>query len=138
MSNGWGDGERSGRFAALLALAGGATALASLALAGAAGEPYLGSDGVNGWLVVFAAGLLSGLVAFPFGVELRLRERYADRDRRWEVSLLVWGAVAIAVLAVSILTGFDTGTLAGAAALIAAIEAGLVIVTIGAWLVSGG
>ncbi len=138
MSNGWGDSERSGRIAALLAVGGGATALISLILAGAAGEPYLSADGVNGWLVVFAAGLLAALVAFPFGIELRLRERYADRDRRWEVSLLVWGALAIVVLVVAFVAGFDTGTLAGAAGLIAAIEAGLVIATIGVWLLSGG
>ena len=110
----------------------------SLLLACAAGEPYLGADGVNGWLVVFAAGLLAALIAFPFGIELRLRERHPDRDRRWEVSLLIWGGVAIGLLAIAILTGFDTGTLAGAAALIAAIEAGLVVATIGVWLVSGG
>ena len=139
MSNGWGDGERSGRFAGLLALGGAADrGCVALLLASAAGEPYLGADGVNGWLVVFAAGLLAALIAFPFGIELRLRERHPDRDRRWEVSLLVWGGVAIASWRSRILTGFDTGTLAGAAALIAAIEAGLVIATIGVWLVSGG
>src|SRR5687767_8047242 len=123
MSNGWGDSERSGRVAGLLALGGGATAAVSLVLAGAAGEPYLEADGVNGWLVVFAAGLLAALVAFPFGVELRLRERYPDRDRRWEAALLIWGAVSGVVLAAAILAGFDTGTLGGAAGLIAAIEA---------------
>ncbi len=138
MSNGWGDGERSGRFAALLALGGGATALVSLLLAGAVGEPYLEADGVNGWLVVFAAGLLAALVAFPFGIESRLRGRYPDRDRRWEVSLLVWGGLAIALLAIAVIAGFETGTLAGAAGLITAIEAGLVVATIGVWLVSGG
>ena len=138
MANGWGDSERSGRIAAVLAVGGGVTAVVSLILAGAAGEPYLSADGVNGWLVVFAAGLLAALVAFPFGIELRLRERYADRDRRWEVSLLVWGALAVVVLVVAFAAGFDTGTLAGAAGLIAAIEAGLVIATIGVWLVSGG
>ena len=63
MSNGWGDGERSGRVAGLLALAGGTTAVVSLVLAGATGEPYLAADGVNGWLVVFAAGLLAALVS---------------------------------------------------------------------------
>lgn len=138
MSNGWGDSERTGRAAALLAIGGAATALVSLILAGAAGEPYLEADGVNGWLVVFAAGLLAALIAFPFGVELRLRERYADRDRRWEVSLLVWGGLSAVILVVAILAGFDTETLAGAAGLIAAIEAGLVIATIAVWLVSGG
>jgi len=138
VSNGWGDSERTGRAAALLAIGGAATALVSLILAGAAGEPYLEADGVNGWLVVFAAGLLAALIAFPFGVELRLRERYADRDRRWEVSLLVWGGLSAVILVVAILAGFDTETLAGAAGLIAAIEAGLVIATIAVWLVSGG
>ena len=57
-ANGWGESERTGRVAALLAVGGGATAVVSLLLAGAAGEPYLEADGVNGWLVVFAAGLL--------------------------------------------------------------------------------
>ena len=137
MSNGWGESERTGRVAALLAVGGGATAVVSLLLAGAAGQPYLEADGVNGWLVVFAAGLLAALVAFPFGIELRLRERYADRDRRWEVSLLVWGGLAAAILVIAFLAGFDTGTLAGAAGLIAAIEAGLVVATIGVWLLAG-
>lgn len=137
MSNGWGDSERTGRVAGLLAVGGGATVLVSLLLAGATGEPYLEADGVNGWLVVFAAGLLAALVAFPFGIELRLRDRYADRDKRWEVSLLVWGGLAATVLAIAFLAGFDTGTLAGAAGLIAAIEAGLVVATVGVWLLAG-
>lgn len=138
MANGWGDSERSGRLAGLLALGGGATASVALALAAATGDPYLEADGVNGWLVVFAGGLLALLVSFPFGIELRLRDRYRDRDRRWEVSLLVWGGLAAIVLALALAVGFDTATLAGAAGLIAAIEAGLVIVTIGVWLLSGG
>ena len=121
----------------LLAVGGAATAVVSLALAGAAGEPYLEADGVNGWLVVFAAGLLAALVAFPFGIELRLRDRFADRDRRWEVALLVWGGFAAVVLVIAFLAGFDTGTLAGAAGLIAAIEAGLVVATILVWLLAG-
>jgi hypothetical protein len=138
VANGWGDSERSGRLAGLLALGGGATASVALALAAATGDPYLEADGVNGWLVVFAGGLLALLVSFPFGIELRLRDRYRDRDRRWEVSLLVWGGLAAIVLALALAVGFDTATLAGAAGLIAAIEAGLVIVTIGVWLLSGG
>lgn len=122
----------------LLAVGGTGIAVVSLLLASVAGEPYLESDGVNGWLVVFAAGLLAALIAFPFGIEVHMRERQPDRDRRWEVSLLVWGGVALALLAIAILTGFDTGTLAGAAALIAAIESGLVVATIAVWLVAGG
>jgi hypothetical protein len=138
VTNGWGDSERSGRIAGVLAVGGGAIALVSLALAGAAGEPYLQADGVNGWLVVFAAGMLAVLIALPFGLELRLRDRYPDRDRRWELALLIWGGLAAVLLVVSFVAGFDTGTLGGAAGLIAAIEAGLVIVTIGVWLLSGG
>jgi hypothetical protein len=124
--------------AGLLALSGGATAAVSLVLAGASGAPYLEADGVNGWIVVFAAGLLAALIAVPFGLELRLRDRYPDRDRRWEVALLLWGGLGVILLAVAFAAGFDTGTLAGAAGLIAAIEAGLVIATIALWLLAGG
>lgn len=138
MENPWQDRGGTGRFAALLALAGALTALASLALAGAAGAPYLSGDGVNGWVVVFAAGLLACLVALPFGIELRLRDRYADHDKRWEVALVAWGAVGAALLVAAIVAGFDTGTLAGAAALITAIESGGVLATIVAWLLAGG
>ncbi len=135
---GWGSPEPGGRFAVSLALGGGAVAVAALILAAATGEPYLGSDGVNGWIVVFAAALLSALIAFPFGLEVRLRERQADRDRRWELSLLVWGALSIGILCISLLVGFDTGTLAGTAALIAAIESAIVIATVVLWLLAGG
>jgi hypothetical protein len=138
VANGWDGGERGGRFAGLLALGGGLVAILALVFAGAAGEPYLAADGVNAWIVVFAAGLLAGLVSMPFGLELRLRERYPDRDRRWEVSLLIWGALAGALLALALAVGFDTGTLLGAAALLAAIECGLVLATIVVWLLSGG
>ena len=136
--NPWEDSGRTGRLAGVLAVGGTATAVVSLVLAGAAGEPYLSGDGVNGWIVVFAAGLLAALIAFPFGLELRLRDRYPDHDRRWEVALLVWGVAAAAVLAIALLAGFDTATLAGAAGLIAAIESGGVIATIVVWLLSGG
>ena len=138
MSNGWGDGERSGRFAALLALGGVATALVSALLAGATGEPYLEADGVNPWLVVFAAGLIAALLAFPFGLEVWLRERNPDRDKRWETSLVIWGLVAGALLAVGLVAGFDTSTLGGAIGLILVIESALVAGTVVVWLVSGG
>jgi hypothetical protein len=138
MSNGWGDEERSGRFAALLAIGGAATALLSVVFAGATGEPYLEADGVNPWIVVFAAGLMAALVAFPFGFEVRLRERYPDRDKRWEASLVVWGLVAGALLATGLVAGFDTGTLGGALGLILVIESALVVGTVVVWLLSGG
>lgn len=138
VANGWGDPERTGRVAGLTATAGAGAAVLGLILAGATGEPYLSADGVNGWLVVFAAGLLAAFVALPFGIEWRLRERFGDRDRRWEVALLLWGAIALAALVIGFLAGFDTGTVAGAAGLIAAIEAGLVVATIVTWLLAGG
>ena len=69
-------------------------AVAGLILAGVAGPPYLSSDGVNGWIVVFAAGLFASLVAVPFGVEARLRSRYPDRDARWDRAVPVWGGSA--------------------------------------------
>ena len=136
--NPWEDSGRTGRLAGLLAVGGSGTALVSLVLAGAAGEPYLGSGGVNGWIVVFAAGLLAALISFPFGLELRLRGRYPEHDRRWEVTLLWWGAAALVVLALAFVAGFDTGTLAGAAGLIAAIESIAVTGTIVVWLLSSG
>ena len=138
MSNGWGDDERSGRFAALLAVGGGATAIVSVLLAAAGGEPYLEADGVNPWIVVFAAGLMAALVAFPFGFEVRLRERYPDRDKRWEAALVVWGLLAGALLATGLAAGFDTGTLGGAVGLILTIESALVVGTVVVWLLSGG
>jgi len=138
MSNGWGENERSGRFAALLALSGTATAVLSILLAGAAGAPYLEADGVNPWLVVFAAGLLSALIAFPFGLEVRLRERYPDRDKRWETSLVAWGLAAGALFAAGLAAGFDTATLGGSVGLILVIESGLVVGTVVVWLISGG
>jgi hypothetical protein len=138
MSNGWGEEEGSGRFAALLAVGGGATALVSVLLAAAKGDPYLEADGVNPWIVVFAAGLMAALIAFPFGFEVRLRERYPDRDKRWEASLVVWGLVAGALLAAGLIAGFDTSTLGGAIGLILAIESALVVGTVVVWLLSGG
>jgi len=138
MSNGWGDGERSGRFAALLALSGTAVAVVSALLAGAAGGPYLEDDGVNPWLVVFAASLMCALVAFPFGLEVRLRERFPDRDKRWETSLIIWGLVAAVLLAVGLIAGFKTATLGGAIGVIVVIESALVAGTVLVWLVAGG
>ena len=134
MSNGWGDGEQSGRFAALLAIGGAGTAVVSALLAAAAGEPYLEADGVNPWIVVFAAGLMAALIAFPFGLEVRLRERYPDRDKRWEAALVVWGLVAGALLALGLIAGFDTATLRGALGLILALEAALIVATVVVWL----
>lgn len=138
MAEGWGGRDPDGRLAAGLAIGGSGVAVVSLLLAAAGGAPYLEADGVNPWIVVFAAGLLTALIAFPFGFEVSLRGRYPDRDRRWEVSLLAWGAVSVGVLIVAFMAGFDTDTLGGAAGLIAAIESAIVVATVVVWLISGG
>ncbi len=129
--------------APLLALAAGSgLALAGLLLAGAKGAPYLTSDSVNVWIVVFAAGLLAALFATPFAIERRMRQSIDESDRRWERSLLAWGAVAIGVLLAGFLLGVSADwasgdSLAGAAGLLITIEAVLVLGTMVVWLLSG-
>jgi hypothetical protein len=134
------------RGAALAALAGAAAAPVALLLAGLAGGPYLTADRVNGWVVVFAAALLLALVAAPFVLERALRERRGGgepglRDERWEGAALAWGGLSLAVLAVAIPIGlaesFSGSSLAGTAALLATIEAGLVLATLLLWLLAG-
>ncbi len=128
--------------APFLALAAGAgLAVAGLLLAGATGAPYLTSEAVNPWVILFAAGALAALYAIPFVSERRMRRRIEDRDRRWERALLAWGAMAIGVLLAGVLFGvageWSGSSLAGTAGLLVTIEAALVIVTMIFWLVSG-
>ena len=123
-------------------VAGCGLSFAGLVLAEAAGEPYLTTDSVNAWIVVFAAGLLGALFAAPFAIERRMRPRIADGDRRWERALLAWGAVAIVVLLAGFLLGVSAdwasgSSLAGAAGLLITIEAALVLGTMVVWLLSG-
>ena len=49
----------------------------SLVLAAIAGPPYLGLEGINGWMIVFVAALLAALIATPFVLEARLRGSYS-------------------------------------------------------------
>ena len=116
-------------------------AVAGVILAGVTGAPYLSSEGVNGWIVVFAAGLFAALVAVPFGVEARLRSRYPDREARWDRAVPVWGGIGLLVLVAGALVGaggsFSGNSLAGAAGLLAVIEGGLVVVTTLSMLLSG-
>lgn len=130
----------SGRSLGLATLAAALISLVSLALAAAAGSPYLSSDRVNGWIVVFAFALLALLVAIPFALERRLRARQPDRDKRWERSILIWGGLAAAAVALAVLlgsgAGFSGSSLAGTIALIVALEAGLVVLAVGGWMLS--
>jgi hypothetical protein len=118
-----------------LALASGlALALIALMMAAATGSPYLTSGGVNGWIVVFAVGLFAALFAAPFLIEHTLRTSRQEEEARWDYALPLWGGIALAVLAIALLVGIGTDfsgdSLAGSAALIALIEAALVIVTL--------
>ena len=137
------------RPAALAAFAGVAVTLVSLLLAAAAGGPYLTAERVNGWVVVFAAGLLLALTMAPFLLEAWLRGRRSPsetgadpglKDERWEGAALAWGGVSLAVLAVAIPVGiaesFSGSSLGGTAALLATIEAGLVLIALLAWLLA--
>ncbi len=122
-------------------LAGVIIALAALLLAVVSGPPYLSSDGVNGWIVVYAAGLFTALLAIPFALERRLRATHPDRDSRWDRTVPVWGAISVAVLVVGALAGaaggFAGDSLAGTAGLLAAVEAGLVTIGLLFVLLSG-
>ena len=139
------------RPAALAVLGGVATAAVALVLAGLAGGPYLTADRVNGWIVAYAAALLVALVAAPFVLERALRARRAHRsletgsdpevkDERWEGAALAWGGIALLLLLVAVPVGIELGfagdSLAGTAALVATVEAGLVVAMLVAWLLS--
>ncbi|CAN5506831.1 hypothetical protein BH10ACT11_BH10ACT11_11490 [soil metagenome] len=130
----------TGRVVGLAAFAAASIGLLSIPLAAAAGGPYLSSDRVNCWIVVFAIALLTLLVAIPFALEYHLRERQDDRDKRWERAVLSWGGLAAAVLALAVLlgsgSGFSGSSLAGTLGLIALLESGLVVLAVGAWLLS--
>jgi hypothetical protein len=132
---------RDARIPSLAALWGLAIAGLSAALAAAAGPPYLSAAHVNAWIVVFAAALFAALFAAPFLIEHRLRERIPESDDRWERTMLYWGAgtaiVLIAALLLGAAGGFSGDVWAGSIGLIAAIEAGLVLGTLGAWVLSG-
>jgi hypothetical protein len=123
-------------------LAGAGLAAAGLLLAGATGAPYLSTDSVNVWVVVFAAGLMLALFAAPFAIERRMRPAIDDSDKRWERALLAWGALSIVVLLAGFLLGVSadwasSSSLAGAAGLLITIEALLVLGTMVVWLLSG-
>jgi hypothetical protein len=134
-------GPADPRAAALGAAAGLAAAVLGLLLAAVTGEPYLTSGDVNGWLVLYALGLLGALVAAPFLIESLISTSRDDVEARWDLALPLWGAVALAVGAIGLLLGlsgdFSGDSLAGSAGLIAVIESGLVILTLAALILAG-
>ncbi len=136
-----GSTARATRSATACLLAGTALALASLVAGGLTGPPYLSRDGVNGWVVVFAAGLFAALVATPFAIEAGLRPRHPDRDARWDRAIPAWGAIGLLVLVVGAIAGaggsFAGDSLAGSCGLLALAEGGLVLIAVLAMMLSG-
>jgi len=129
------------RVPALAVFAGALVAAGALILAAASGPPYLSTDEVSGWIVLFAAGLFAALLATPFAIEGRLRASQPESDARWDRVVPLWGAVALALVVAGILTGASGGfagdSLAGSAELLATVEAGLVVVALLFMLLSG-
>jgi hypothetical protein len=134
-------GPADPRAAALGAAAGVGAATLGLVLAAVTGGPYLTSGDVNGWLVLFALGLLGALVASPFLIESLISSSRDDVEARWDLALPLWGAAALAVggigLLVGLASGFSGDSLGGSAGLIAVIESGLVVLTLAALILAG-
>jgi hypothetical protein len=127
------------RRAALFVVAGAATAIVSIPLAAAAGPPYLSLDSLSPWIVTYAVGLFAALFATPFLIHARVGGTL-EADARWERAMLWWGAVAVGVLAASLIcglpSGFDSDALGGAIAIVGIVDAGLILATLVAWMVN--
>ena len=105
---------------------------ASLILAGLAGGPYLDLSDLNFWVAVFAVAVFAALFSVPFAVERLLKAAHPERAEYWERAMLIWGAVATAVLLLGglliVAGGFSPGdSLADAAGLLLVIDAGLIV-----------
>ena len=124
---------------ALFIVAGAGVTVVSILLAGAAGPPYLSLESLSPWIVTFSIGLFAALFAIPFALHARLSDQL-EGDARWERALLIWGGVALGVVAVALVcglpSGFDSGSLFGAIAIVAMVEAVLVLATLVVWMLS--
>ena len=87
-------GPADPRKATIGTVAGAGTAALGLLLAAVTGGPYLTSGDVNGWLILYALGLLGALVAAPFLIESLISSSRDDVEARWDIALPLWGAVA--------------------------------------------
>lgn len=129
----------SDRRPALFIAVGAGTAIVSVLLAAAAGPPYLSLDSLSPWIVTLAIGLFAALFAVPFALHARLSDQL-EGDARWERALLIWGAVALGVLAIGLIcglpSGFDSSSLFGAIGIVAVVEAVLVLATLVVWMLS--
>jgi hypothetical protein len=118
---------------------GAGVAAASIPLALAGGPPYLSLSALSPWVVVYAIGLFVGLFAVPFAFHSSLGGTL-EGDARWERALLLWGAVALAALAIGLLfglpSGFASDSLPGSLGAVTVVEALLVLGTLVSWLLA--
>jgi hypothetical protein len=116
-------------------------AAAALIFAAVKGPPYLEISSLNGWVALFGLAAFAAMFSVPFAANRILSARSTE-DERWEGAMLVWGAVALAGLLLGVVLisvgGFAPGhSLADAAGLLIVIEAGLVLLCLLGWLLSG-
>jgi hypothetical protein len=117
-------------------------AAAALVLAALKGAPYLDLGSLNGWVALFAVAAFAALLSVPFAIERFLNATHPERAEHWERAMLLWGVVGLAALVAGGLLiaagGFAPGdSLADAVGLLLVIEAGMVVMTLLVWLLSG-
>jgi len=122
------------RIAVLVALGGATIAVVGVLGMTESDPPYLGFDGVDGWAVVYAAGLFAALGAIPFALHARVAARVEDVDRHWELALSQWGGACLLAGIGFVLIGaggsFDTDTVSGAVGVGGLVEVGLIIIAL--------
>jgi hypothetical protein len=127
----------------LIALAGGLVVAAiSVLLAAVDGPPYLSLSSLSPWIVVFAAAAFVALFAVPFAANRLTVAADPSRAEGWERAMLLWGAVALVTLGLGVamiaVGGFSPArSLDDAVGLLLAIEAGLVVLVLLAWILAG-
>jgi hypothetical protein len=127
----------------LIALAGGLAAAAiSILLAAVGGPPYLSLSSLSPWIVLFAAAAFVALFAVPFAANRLTVAADPSRAEGWERAMLLWGAVALLTLGLGValiaLGGFSPArSLEDAVGLLLAIEAGMVVLVLLAWVLAG-
>jgi hypothetical protein len=115
--------------------------VAALALAGAIGPPYLDLSSLNPFIGAFAVTAFAALFAVPFAANRRLVQSNPERAESWERAMVAWGAVALTLLLLAALVAIPGGfspadSLVDAAAAILLAESGLVLLVLGAWVLS--
>lgn len=94
-------------------------------------EPHLALDALDPWLAVYAIGVLTALGAAPFIFHFRYGATTEDRDRRWELALSAWGALALAAgigfALLGVALGFSAASASGALAIVGLSACGLVL-----------